>query len=163
METSIHFLQWLVVLVASAAAAWGGAKYAISSHEKRLTKHDADIEKIHGEIGFLTSKATTEKIQEALKDFVPISTCKDKQISCFQAQRDCDNETGKKLDLLFKKIDELEEKRERQKDERNKIIANLATQIAVLGNTIKQRSLAFRKENGSIVNEMPDCLEERYL
>lgn len=161
-----HVIQWILAIALSAGAAWGGAKYAIGSHEERLLKHDLELEKIRVEIGLLTSKATTEKIQEALKAFMPIETCREKQISCFQLQKDYDSETAKKLDLLFKKIDELEAKRERQKDERNKIIAALSTQIAVLDNTIKQRAMAYRKENGhSPVKDTQPCVavEDGYL
>jgi hypothetical protein len=119
----------IFALLLSAAASWGGAKFALTAQEKKLTKHDADIEKLREDMG----------------DLVLVSECKDKQVICSQFHHDYGAGVSAKLDLLFKKIDELESKREAQKDERNKIISNLATQIAVLDNTIKERSNAFRK------------------
>ena len=148
------FLQWGFMLALSCGAAWGGVKYGLGSQEKKLTKQEADIDRLRIEIGTMASRGEVERIKlsftsdlDKLERTVN-STCREKQATCLQLQRNEDSETAKKLDQLFKKMDELEVKRELQKDERNRIINNLALKIAVLDNTIKERSVARRKENG---------------
>lgn len=144
MET-VHFLQWIIVLVASTAAAWGGARYAISSHEKTLEQHQTDLAAIREEVNDLTPIKTTEKLQEEIKHLVPFSFCRDRQALCLQDKASSNSIVSTKLDELSVKIDELEEKREKGKDERNHAISELAKQIAVLETTIRERSNIFRK------------------
>jgi hypothetical protein len=144
MET-IHFLQWTIVLVASTAAAWGGARYAISSHEKTLEQHQKDLANLREEVGILTPRQMTERLQDEITKLVPFSFCRDRQAVCLQEKICATNNVTAKLDDLFTKIDELQEKREKGKDESNRSISDLAKQIAILETTIRERTNLFSK------------------
>jgi len=144
MET-IHFLQWIIVLVASTAAAWGGARYAISSHEKTLSEHQKDLANLREEVGDLTPLKTTEKLQDEITKLVPFAFCRDRQAACLQEKLSAGNLVSVKFDELFTKIDELQEKREKGKDESNRSISDLAKQIAILETTIRERTNLFSK------------------
>ena len=144
MET-IHFLQWIIVLVASTAAAWGGARYAISSHEKTLSEHQKDLANLREEVGDLTPLKTTEKLQDEITKLVPFAFCRDRQAACLQEKLSAGNLVSVKFDELFTKIDELQEKREKGKDESNRSISDLAKQIAILETTIRERTNLFKK------------------
>ena len=144
MET-VHFLQWIIVLVASTAAAWGGARYAISSHEKTLSEHQKDLANLREEVGDLTPLKTTEKLQDEITKLVPFSFCRDRQAVCLQEKLSAGNLVSVKFDELFTKIDELQEKREKGKDESNRSISDLAKQIAILETTIRERTNLFSK------------------
>jgi len=144
MET-VHFLQWIIVLVASTAAAWGGARYAISSHEKTLSEHQKDLANLREEVGDLTPLKTTEKLQDEITKLVPFAFCRDRQAACLQEKLCAGNLVSVKFDELFTKIDELQEKREKGKDESNRSISDLAKQIAILETTIRERTDLFKK------------------
>ena len=144
MET-VHFLQWIIVLVASTAAAWGGARYAISSHEKTLEQHQKDLANLREEVGDLTPLKTTEKLQDEITKLVPFAFCRDRQAACLQEKLSAMNNVTAKLDDLFNKIDELQEKREKGKDESTRSISDLAKQIAILETTIRERTNLFKK------------------
>ncbi len=143
MET-VHFLQWIIVLVASTAAAWGGARYAISTHEKTLSEHQKDLANLREEVTALTPRQMTEKLKEDITKLVPFVFCKDRQAFCLQEKICATNSFTAKLEDLFKKIDELEEKREKGKDERNRAISELARQIAILETTIRERTNLYK-------------------
>jgi len=145
MET-IHFAQWLIVLVASAAAAWGGTRYALASHGKKLDHHQGLLEGLRLDMSKMTPSTTTEKMQEEIKKMIPFSVCRDRQADCSKDNEASTAEILKKIDKLSETIARQDQKRETGKDAFQAAITEMAKQVSGLEATIRERRNMFRKD-----------------
>lgn len=120
-------LAWTILtMVASCGAAWGGAKYALSSHETRLKDHDAKF----------------GKIEEQLHMKVSILDCRDERGDCRGDRESVSCELNRKIDRIFTAIEEQEKKREAGKDAYMNMFRDLAIQIAELQTVLNERKAA---------------------
>jgi hypothetical protein len=142
----IQLVQWGLSAVVVAAVAWGGSKYAIADHGKKLAHHQALIEGMRSDMANLTPLSTTTKINDELKKMVPFSVCREKQAECRDDNESSTSEILRKIDKLFEAMALQDEKREAGKDKFHEAITTMAKQVAALEATIRERGKMFRKE-----------------
>jgi hypothetical protein len=118
---------WTIfTIVAACAAAWGGAKYALSSHETKLKEHDAQF----------------FRVMEELQKRVLISDCRDERGDCRSNRESTYCELNRKIDRIFTAIEEQEKKREAGKDVYQAMFRDLAIQIAAMKTILDERKSA---------------------
>ena len=150
--------HWVIITLINLGAAWGGARYALSAQGKKIEEHQRVIDDIRGELTDLATIDDVDKVAHEVKELaeknaseirllVPFLVCREKQRDCFESKKDANEEILRRIDILAIQISTVEQKREKGKDERNAAISDLAKQIAVLENTIRERSYLFRKED----------------
>lgn len=123
---SHQFIQWAFMLALSAGAAWGGAKYAIKSHERMIMELQKKVEKL-----------------------VPLSFCKDERGNCRIEKTHATGEISKKIDKLFEMIEDQSKAREEDNKERNAITLEITKTLSDLEATIRERENRYRASDGS--------------
>jgi hypothetical protein len=98
--------SFTVISVASAAAAFGGAKYALRIFEQRIIKLELKTE-----------------------DMVSHNTCRDMRVDCNGSRQSDLCEINRKIDRIYSALEDMERKREAGKDSYLDKFERLAVQI----------------------------------
>lgn len=117
-------VAWTIfTIIAASASAWGGAKYALTSHETRLKEHDLLF----------------RRFDEQLQLKVSVTDCRVDRVDCLGNRNSADCVLNGKLDRIFAAIAEQERKREEGKDQYNTLFRNLSVDIAALKTILDER------------------------
>lgn len=130
-------LAWTILtIVASCGAAWGGAKYALASHEMRIKEHDDQF----------------KKMMEELQKKVSLSDCRSERGECRLDRESVACELNRKIDRIFTAIEDQERKRETGKDAYQAMFSNLAVQIAELKTVLDERKSADERHSRKAIS-----------
>ncbi len=109
LPISFAGLWMIVTTIASLAAAWGGARYALKSHEARI-----------------------KSLEDKSSGFVSQDFCRREQGDCKSIRDDLHCELSRQIANVNQKLDEMERKREATKDNNALVFQEIARQMAAL-------------------------------
>lgn len=119
-----QILQIVFTLALSGATAWGGAKYALRSHEKMITELQKDIKKM-----------------------VPFDFCRNERVDCKDDRKTISLELSARFKELSAQIISSEERRHEATNQNQRLYSEILGKLTALETKLDERSRLFRKSD----------------